>query len=219
MLGLCVFSAIASAQPSTTSISPTADELAASVQVFLDGVEALECDFQQDYWARVYERTTTARGHLRLQRPGRIRFDYTQPRQQVVVSDGATFTYYQSSDEGGQYYHSGADIVGEAFGFLIGTSPLADTFTSRRCTSASAPPDSACLELRPRQPDPRYSLIRLYVATTEHQRGQIVRVSIEDLDGNWNSFSFARVVLSQAFPPAVFTYAPPPGSHEITAPR
>jgi outer membrane lipoprotein carrier protein len=202
-----------------TSESASATCVAAWAQSFVDARTTIEARFQQYAWTRVYERTQTSRGTLRISRPGHIRFDYTQPSGQVLVSDGTTVTFYQPTEGGaGQYYRGAWDSSSAALGFLTGTSRLQRDFTYTRITSTSGPPHTICLELHPRTADPHYTRIRLYVSDQAASRGAVLRVAIEDHDGNWNTFAFSDLHFDRTFDASTFAYTPPAGAHEISPP-
>jgi outer membrane lipoprotein carrier protein len=200
--------------------APSAADLASSVQTFYDHTTSVEADFQQFFWTRVYDRTTTSRGRLRISRPGRIRFDYTEPSGKVVVGDGSQITYYEPGDDGaaGQYYRGSTDAASRALGFLTGTSRLDRDFTFVIHPSTTGPAHTSCLELRPRTADPHFTRVRLYVSTQSETRGVVMQVAIEDPDGNWNTFRFSGFHFNRELAADTFTFTPPSGAREITAP-
>jgi outer membrane lipoprotein carrier protein len=199
----------------------TAAEIAAAVQTFYDQTTGVRARFQQDYWSNVYRRTTTSRGNLVISRPGRFRFDYTLPNGKVVVSDGTTFTYYEPGEEGdaGQYWTGTADGASAGLGFLTGTARIQSDYRAslgERRPSTSA--DVDVLELVPRRSDPHVARLRLYVGNTDASRGVARRVSIEDHEGNWNTFTFTGLEFPDAIEGSTFRYAPPDGAREISPP-
>jgi outer membrane lipoprotein carrier protein len=200
--------------------TPSASTVASWVQTFYDGTTSLEADFQQFFWTRVYARTATSRGALRIARPGRVRFDYTEPSGKVVVGNGDAFTYFEPGDDGtaGQYYRATTDVASRALGFLTGTSRLDRDFTFVIHPSTTGPAHTVCLELRPRAADPHYTRLRLYVSSVEATRGVVMQVAIEDADGNWNTFRFSNFHFNRGLADSVFTYTPPAGAREITPP-
>lgn len=197
-----------------------AECVAGWVQAFYDRTTSLEADFQQDYWTRVYDRTASSRGQLRIVQPGRIRFDYSAPNHKIIVGSGDRFTYYDPSDDGtaGQYYHATTDAASRALGFLTGTARLDEDFNFRIVTTPTQPAHTVCLELRPRAPDPHMTRVRLYVSTADTTRGVVVRVGIEDPDGNWNTFRFTNFHFNREIAASTFEYTPPEGAREITPP-
>jgi len=206
--------------PRALAQEPTADDVASSVQTFYDHTTSLEADFQQFFWTRVYSRTDSSRGTLRIARPGRIRFDYTEPSGKVVVGTGEQFTYFEPGDDGaaGQYYRANTDAASRALGFLTGTSRLDRDFTFTIHPSTTGPAHTTCLELRPRAAEPHYTRIRLYVSNVEATRGVVMQVAIEDADGNWNTFRFSNFHFNRDLPASTFDYTPPAGAREITPP-
>lgn len=216
---LSLFGAEARAQEVDAG-APTAEQVAASVQDFYDHTTSVEADFQQFFWTRVYSRTTSSRGRLRIARPGRIRFDYTEPTGKVVVGNGDSFVYFEPGDDGtaGQYYRATTDVASRALGFLTGTSRLDRDFTFALHASTTGPANTDCLELRPRAPDPHYTRIRLYVSRPAATRGVVMQVAIEDGDGNWNTFRFSGFHFNRELDAGTFDYTPPSGAREITAP-
>ncbi|MFO0684672.1 MAG: outer membrane lipoprotein carrier protein LolA [Sandaracinus sp.] len=194
--------------------------VASWVQSFYDSTTSVEADFQQFFWTRVYNRTDTSRGRLRISRPGRIRFDYSEPSGKVVVGSEGHFTYYEPGESGGagQYYTGESDSTSRALGFLMGTSHLARDFRFELVTSSTAPEGTVCLELRPRAPDPHYRRVRLYVMARTGSIGVVQRVAIEDPDGNWNTFAFSGFHFNREVAAGTFDYTPPAGAREITPP-
>jgi len=210
-------------QPAPQAAAPvTAAVVASRVQTFYDQTRAVEVRFEQHFWNRVYARTQSSRGQLLIQRPGRVRFNYDQPRGKVVVSTPAGFVFYEPNEDGtpGQFLRgSSADGASSALGFLSGTSRLDRDFRfSLRPNVAGQPADTDALELRPRRSDPHYRRIILYVDNRAASVGVVRRVAIEDPDGNWNRFDFSDPHFNRDLSASTFEYAPPAGAHEISAP-
>ncbi len=197
-----------------------AECVAAWVQDFYDHTTSLEADFQQFFWTRVYDRTASSRGRLRISRPGRIRFDYTEPSGKVVVGTGAQFTYYEPGDDGapGQYYRATTDVASRALGFLTGTSRLDRDFTFAFHPSTTGPANTVCLELHPRVADPAFTRVRLYVSTRSETRGVVMQVALEVGDGNWNTFRFSAFHFNRDLGADTFDFTLPTGAREITPP-
>jgi outer membrane lipoprotein carrier protein len=213
--------AIAQDSPPTTATPVTANVVAARVQRFYDQTRTVQARFQQHFWIRAHARTQSSRGTIVIQRPGRIRFDYAQPSGKVVVSTPAGFTYYEPGENGapGQYMRGTVDGASAALGFLTGTADIARDFRiSLRSVGASAPPNTDALELRPRRADPRYRRVVLYVSNAAGTEGVVLRVSIEDPDGNWNRFDFSGFQFDRDVNASTFEFQPPSGAREITQP-
>ncbi len=208
----------AEAQAATDALT-----VASRAQSFYDQTRTVTARFTQHYWQRVQRTTRTSRGRLQIARPGRIRFDYDEPRGMVTVSDGTRWTMYtpgEGSGDAGQFVRADAarDATG-ALGFLMGTASLRRDFRfTLRTPTASQPAGTDALELRPRRPDPRYTRVILYVDSSASAAGVVRRVSVEDPDGNWNRFDFDDIQFNRTIAPGEFQYQPPAGARELTAP-
>jgi outer membrane lipoprotein carrier protein len=225
-LAMPVLAPVASAQqvPTPAPVATpalTAQIVAARVQTFYDQTTSVEARFQQHFWNRVYARTQSSSGRLVIQRPGRVRFNYDQPRGKVVVSTPAGFVFYEPNEDGspGQFLRGTSDAASSALGFLSGTARLDRDFRlSLRAPVAGQPPNTDALELRPRRSDPSFRRIVLYVDNRTQSLGVVRRVAIEDPDGNWNRFDFSDFQFDHAVSASTFNFTPPAGAHEINAP-
>ena len=199
----------------------SAQVVASRVQTFYDQTRSVEARFEQHYWNRVYARTQSSRGQVVIQRPGRVRFNYDQPRGKVVVSTPDGFVFYEPNEDGspGQFLRGTSDAASSALGFLSGTARLDRDFRlSLRPAAAGQPQNTDALELRPRRSDPHYRRIVLYVDNRAASMGVVRRVAIEDPDGNWNRFDFSGFQFNREVSASTFSYSPPEGAHEISAP-
>ncbi len=220
---LCALVYVAAAQPSPTPAAPAApnaDTVAAWVQTFYDQTRTVEARFEQHFWTRVYQRTQSSRGRLRIQRPGQLRFDYDVPAGKVVVSDSRQFLFFEPGEDGapGQYVRNTvADAAATALGFLTGSSRITRDFRSvLRPRNASTPSGAMSLELRPRRADPRIVRVVLYVDSAAATRGVVRRIAIEDPDGNWNRFDFSGFQFNRPIEVGVFHFTPPASAREMT---
>ncbi|GAB4194646.1 MAG: hypothetical protein OHK0013_00070 [Sandaracinaceae bacterium] len=199
----------------------TAETVAARVQAFYDQTTTVQANFQQHFWNRAYARTQSSHGTVSIQRPGRIRFDYSQPRGKVVVSTPEGFVYFEPGEDGspGQYTRGSSEGASVALGFLTGTARLDRDFRLALLPArAGAPAHTDVLELTPRVADPHFRRVLLYVDQRPATAGVVQRVSIEDHDGNWNRFDFARPRFNAELPASTFQFNPPAGAREMTAP-
>ena len=69
--------------------------------------------------------------------------------------------------------------------------------------------------LTPRRADPHYRSIVVSVDNQPASLGVVRRVSIEDPDGNWNSFTFQELRFNRDLASDTFRFTPPSGAREI----
>lgn len=66
----------------------------AAVIKYLDGLHSLAAHFTQERYDETGELAETAHGDANIERPGRFRWNYTDPYQQLIVSDGREVWVY-----------------------------------------------------------------------------------------------------------------------------
>src|SRR5512135_981805 len=74
---------------------PDAHALAREVQGFYERTHDLEAGFVQTYTYAAFGRTQTSRGTLRVKKPGKLRWDYTDPAPKTIVVDGTHLVQYE----------------------------------------------------------------------------------------------------------------------------
>ena len=65
------------------------------LQRFLDTLQTLEADFVQQVVTPEAGIPAESRGHISTTRPNRFRWDYHQPNEQVIVSNGEKIWFYE----------------------------------------------------------------------------------------------------------------------------
>jgi outer membrane lipoprotein carrier protein len=197
--------------------SVDARTVAARVQSFYDQTDTYQASFTQTYYNRLYGRYERSRGSLRIDKPGRMRFDYANGK--VIASDGTTMTMWEPGDEGGagQYMQSavGRDALPGAFSFLTGSGRLENDFRFRLLDARSFGWRGHVLELVPRSPDPRYRRVLLFVDASESLRGVVHRIRIDDHDGNRNKFDLGSMRFNRTIDASTFSFRPARGARRI----
>ncbi len=198
---------------STLNVSPsTVDELDALIRRIesrYGGMRGLAADFEQRYSGPgVRERRES--GRLFLQRPRKMRWEYTsQPSKLFIVNDRDVW-FYAPAD--GEATHADAAKVSDArfpFLFLLGQKNLRREF--REITFAAQDSGSSggtrTLRLIPKRKDT--GIRELMVEVTSE--GQISRIRQVDEGGAVSDVSLANVHENYNAPAEAFKFIPPPG--------
>jgi outer membrane lipoprotein carrier protein len=100
----------------------------ARLQDFYDNVKSMQADFTQTLFDNTGEVMQRAGGTLVIQRPGKFRWDYKDPYEQLIVADGRKLWLYDIDLE--QITVKSMDIaLGNTPAMLLsGTQPLKDDF-------------------------------------------------------------------------------------------
>jgi chaperone LolA len=185
------------------SAAPNVDAAAAlRVEGFLGQLTSLRAEFRQtvtDAGGRVLER---AEGTMALARPGRFRWDYRVPQQQIV-SDGATVWLYDVELEQVTVRAAGEALAGTPAMLLAGKGDLKDEFA---ITDAGSQDGLDWSRLTPLRTDGDFREVRLGFAGRE-----LRRMTFFDRLGQTTELELSRLERNPRLDPAVFTFAPPPG--------
>ncbi|MCS6797357.1 MAG: outer membrane lipoprotein carrier protein LolA [Myxococcota bacterium] len=210
---------LATRTPGTFAQPPPADarQVAAAVQSFYEQTRGVRARFHQTYYERLYDRYRRSHGTVLFVKPGRMRWDYAEPRGKVIASDGRLLRYLEPASGGLAAScvetEVDEDQLPAAFSFLTGVGRLEQSFSFRLLDRVRhGYPEGFVLELRSLQPSPHFERILLYVP--EHQgraAGVVRRVLIVDAEGNRNRFDFSEMQWNPSATDALFRVQPPRG--------
>ena len=126
----------------------SAQQVAAALQAKYDRIKDFSADFTQQYESGVLKRKLTERGKVQVKKPGKMRWDYSQPDKKLFVSDGSTIYLWVPADN--QVTRSAVpkqDEATTAVLFLVGKGDLTREF--HVSFAADAPAGTQALRLDP----------------------------------------------------------------------
>ena len=186
-----------------------------SLQTLIDKVQAeyertndIYASFTQISHLRSVSKPKESSGMVYFKKPGKMRWEYTNPEQQLLVSDGRTMWFYVAEDE--QVIVQPAE---DAYGsktpitFLSGMGKLQNDFYMNLLPES----DSATaykLELLPKQPQPELAKL---ILTVDPKTYQIVHTAVYDPYGNITDVYLSNLDINVAPPDDVFTFDIPDG--------
>lgn len=183
--------------------APSSDTAAAMrVEGFLGQLSSLRAEFRQivtDAKGRVLER---AEGTLSLARPGKFRWDYRVPEQQIV-SDGVTVWLYDVELEQVTVRAADEALAGTPAMLLAGKDDLKDEF---EITDAGSQDGLEWSRLTPLQSDGDFREVRLGFVGSE-----LRRMTFFDRLGQTTEIELLKVERNPRFDSALFKFQPPPG--------
>jgi outer membrane lipoprotein carrier protein len=186
------------------------DQAVGAVQAFYDKSTTFKSDFQQKFWVKAYNQEKTSRGHVTFAKPGKMDWQYDDPKDNRVVSDGTIIKIYEASNK--QMYEQPIDKsqYPAALSFLTGTGKLSDSFDFELFPGEQMKfPGGYVLVGSPKQATPSYSKVLFYVDTAT---SQIRRVMVIDGQGNRNRFDFINPKINEPVMVAQFQFTPPAGT-------
>ena len=194
------------------SISCTAvlADAAGRLDAYLSGLDTVSAQFEQRLFDERRSLLERARGTVLIDRPGRFRFDYSDPPQ-LIVGDGARVWIHDP--ELAQVTVRDVDAaLGSTPAVLLATDrPVEEQFRVE-ALDAGAGYDAFALE--PRVEDAPFTLIRLAFAG-----GELRRMELVDQFGQTTLITFTDIRRQPAVPAGAFTFTPPAGADVIDAGR
>jgi len=197
---------------------PPAEELARRIQAHYDTVRDFTADFIHSYVGGVLRTRVTEQGRLQVKKPGRMRWDYTEPESKTFVSDGTELYSYLPADR--QVYVSplpSEDQATTAVLFLAGKGNLLRDFTlSYAEDQAGAAPGTVALRLDPKLPDRDYDWLVLVVDRTSLRIRSLVAA---DDQGGTSTFQFRNLQENVGLADRTFEFKIPRGVDVIRTGR
>lgn len=195
----------------STSAQRSPEEVAAALQAKYDRVRDFSADFVQHYESGVLRRKITERGKVQVKKPGKMRWDYTQPEKKVFVSDGTTIYLWVPADN--QVTRTAVpkqDEATTAVLFLVGKGDLTRDF--KVSFAPDAPEGTYALRLDPKLPERDYDWLRLVV---DDQTLQIRELTASDRQGGQSTFQFSNYEENAGIADSTFAFKIPKGADVI----
>jgi outer membrane lipoprotein carrier protein len=182
----------------------SAAEAAARVDRHYNALHSLEVHFVQTYSGMGMNRRES--GVLLLKKPGKMRWNYTDPDGKVFVLDGKDGYFYSPGEaEAQKVDEKKLDDLRSPLRFLLGHTQL-----QKELTGLTATPDADgnyVLSGVPKGLEQRVSALKITAAAD----GTIRAMTIEETDGVTNQFAFSREVGNAPAPDSTFVFVAPPG--------
>lgn len=195
----------------TAQQAPSAHELAQKVDHHYNTLQSLKAQFAENYQGLGIKRTES--GTLYLQKPGRMKWEYTQPAGKVFVLDGKTAWFYATGDPQVQRIPAKElDDLRSPLRFLLGHTELEKELDTIAVAAAGS--GGYTLTGQPKGMENRVRKLSLSVTTD----GTITGMVIEEMDGATTSFSFTGQQPNAALPGETFRFTQPQGVPIVDAP-
>jgi outer membrane lipoprotein carrier protein len=174
------------------------------LQAFLSGVESLQARFDQSVFDTSQGQTRRLEGIFYLQRPGKFRWDYTEPKGQIVLADGKT-VWLVEEDLKQAYQKPQSDALrGTPALLLTEQLKLEDHF---EIADLGPSQDLEWVELVPRDPESQFTRILLAFKDSE-----LRRMELADKFAQVTRFGFSDIKRNPRLDPKLFVYTPPRGT-------
>jgi outer membrane lipoprotein carrier protein len=190
--------------------TPTLDDVVRGLEAAYGRMTDLKAEFNQSTFNKSLNSTIPAQGAVYFKRGGKLRWEYSEPTKQEIVSDGKTLWVYTPSLNQVNTGPAPEALAGPAGSFLAGLGRVREHFSVRFLNPAQ-PVDGAghaVLDLTPKQPLP--TMTRLVLAL-DPKTWEVRRAMVHDQFENTVTMRFTRMTVNAGLPDQLFTFAPPPG--------
>ena len=190
--------------------SPSAHDLAQKVDRHYNQLHSLRAGFVESYEGLGMRRTES--GTLLLLKPGRMKWDYSQPAGKLFLLDGKFAWFYSRGDSQVQRIPAKElDDLRSPLRFLLGHTELEKELGGLTLRPAA----NGRFELsgQPRGQEKRVNRLSLTVTAD----GTITGIGIEEADGALTRFTFSAEQPNAAIPDDVFRFTPPAGVPVVNA--
>jgi outer membrane lipoprotein carrier protein len=186
-------------------------KIAAEVDRHYNHLRTLQADFTEIYRGSGISREES--GTLWLKRPGKMRWNYQQPRQKFFISNGKEAWFYVPGEQQARKtpMKKLADLR-SPLGYLLGKTKLQKEFEALSLAPDVAPLQSGNVVLRG---VPRFMQTVTAVLMEIAPGGSIVRLVADGADGSTTEYRFAGQKENQEIADRQFQFTPPPGVQVI----
>ena len=186
------------------------DEVVRGLEAVYSKMTDVRAEFSQTSFNKSLNQSIPAQGVVSLKRGGKLRWEYSEPTKQEIVSDGKTLWVYTPSLNQVNVGPAPEALAGPAGSFLAGLGKVREHFTVRFLNPAQ-PRDgegNVVLDLTPKHPLP--TLSRLILAV-EPARWELRKAVVFDQFENTVTMRFTKLAVNGGLPDRLFTFVVPPG--------
>ncbi len=194
-----------------TRAQPSAQQLARAVDAHYNQLHSLRAGFREQFDGLGMTRDEA--GTLLLQKPGKMRWEYSSTPGKLFLLDGKFAWFYAPGDTQVQRIPaSQLDDLRSPLRFLLGHTRLQNELASLTIAPA-AQSQAWVLTGIPKGQEKRFARLQLTVTET----GQILDIEIDELDGARTRFHLSNEQPNPPLPPSAFLFTPPPGVPVVDA--
>jgi outer membrane lipoprotein carrier protein len=145
----------------------------------------------------------SAAGKLYLQRPGKFRWDYTLPSEQLVLADGKQIWFYDKDLGQANVRDMDATLASTPASLLSEGGSVATQFDVKALPASGG---MDWFQLLPKRADTDFQLIRIGFA-----KGELASMFLADKLGQITQLTFTHPSRNAKFAADLFSFTPPPG--------
>lgn len=182
----------------------------ARLKSFLSDVHSLKAEFTQTVLDAQLNTDELSSGTLLLQRPGKFRWDYTEPYEQVIVADGRNLWIYDKALAQVTVKPQDKTLASSPAMLLSGEGSLEESFTLENLGRQG---EWTWVKLVPKVQDTDFESVRIAFDETS-----VVLMELKDRLGQTTRIQFENVEVNPDVPAGSFEFTPPEEADVIGTP-
>jgi len=187
-----------------------ADALIQAVQERYNGARTLSVNFVESYSIVGHARPPES-GLLTLRKQGKMRWDYSQPKGKLFVSDGkSVFLYTEGDNRVEKVPLKATEDMRAPLAFLLGRLDMKKEFRDFQVRNTGS---GTWLDAKAKNDRLPYEGIRMLVGPD----GDIRQLNVFGRDQSVTGFSFSNEKLNPPVPDDLFHFKVPPGAEVVNA--
>ncbi len=173
------------------------------VQHYFQNLQSLRADFIQRVFDEQDRVMQASSGQMLMQKPGKFRWDYRTPAEQVIVADGERLWAYDVDLAQVTVRKLDKALGSTPLALLSGVAPIEEAFVVSGVYSRDG---LDWYDLTPRQPQAEFRLLRVAF------KGEtLATLELEDSFGQRTRLDFQKLERNPTLDPALLKFTPPPG--------
>jgi outer membrane lipoprotein carrier protein len=209
---LCAFLVLTASSLAYAQQDPSVHDIAQLVDRHYNQLHSLRAEFTETYEGLGISRSES--GTLLLLKPGRMRWDYSQPAGKLFLIDGKyAWFYVQGEAQVQRMAAKQLDDLRSPLRFLLGHTELEKEMTGLRVEASAN--GVFTLSGQPQGQENRVKRVALVIA---EKTGAIQAIEIDEQDGAITRFTFTGEQTHAPVPESAFHFTPPAGVPIVDAP-
>ncbi len=169
----------------------------------LDGIVTWSADFRQTIDDGNGKLLRSAAGRLYLQKPGRFRWDYTEPSEQLILGDGRRIWFYDKDLSQANVRDMDSSLADTPAVLLSGGGSVSSQFV---VTSLPSSESLQWFQLIPKRADTDFQAVRI-----GFDHGELRKMLLADKLNQVTRLTFTNSHRNEKLSADLFSFTPPPG--------
>lgn len=175
------------------------------LKVFISATRSAQAEFSQTVFDKNGKTLQSASGTMQFERPGKFRWSYLKPYEQLIVGDGKRFWLYDADLNQVTVKKLDAALGGSPAALLSGNNEIGRDFVLKDTGERDG---LEWLQATPKSSDTNFSRILMGFNTAS----ELVVMELHDTFGHRTVLRFSGLKNNPSLSPQLFKFVPPKGA-------